>query len=142
MAYRQCAGVTRKGNRCQNGAMPHSAYCGSHTDAQPVQVKFDRMGYNKPMSEESSEMNGLVERQQMLYRMFEIVADRLGKWGKGIDGDGAHYVAKSPFAGEGMVCSNCSFFQGGRMCEIVAGDIAPEAICKLWVIRDGLLKSE
>jgi HK97 family phage prohead protease len=31
------------------------------------------------------------------------------------------------------------FFEGGRGCEVVAGDIAPEGICKLWVIPADLM---
>lgn len=88
----------------------------------------------------SDNTDGLKKREKELYSLFEDVAEKYGKWNKGIKSDGAHYVEKSPFANEGMVCSNCVFFMGGRQCEIVSGDIAPEAICKLWVIRDNLLK--
>lgn len=85
---------------------------------------------------------GLKPREAELYNLFEEVAEKYGKWDKGIKSDGAHYVEVSPFTKEGMVCSNCSFFVGGRQCEIVDGDIAPEAICKLWVIKDSLLKEK
>jgi len=88
----------------------------------------------------SDNTDGLESRQIAMYRMFETVAERMGKWDKSTGPDGAHYVDKSPFASEGMVCSNCSFFQGGRQCEIVKGDIDPAAICKLWVIKGSLLK--
>lgn len=88
-----------------------------------------------------SEMNldGLKKRQIAMYEMFEDVAEKFGKWNRGVGADGAHYVEKSPFAKEGMVCSNCSFFVGGRQCEIVSGDIDPAAICKLWVIKESLI---
>lgn len=85
-------------------------------------------------------MDGLTARQQTMYRMFEDIAEKMGPWDKGVKADGAHYVDKSPFAKEGMICANCAFFKGGRLCEIVAGDIDPYAICKLWVIREELVK--
>ena len=53
--------------------------------------------------------------------------------------DGAHYAAPSPFAAHGMVCANCVFYEGGRQCELVAGDIDPGAICKLWIIPGNLI---
>lgn len=83
--------------------------------------------------------DGLKKRQVELYELFEDVAKKFGQWGKGNGADGAHYVEKSPFQKQGMVCSNCVFFKGGRICEIVKGDIAPEAICKLWIIRESLI---
>ena len=84
--------------------------------------------------------DGLKKRQVELYELFEDVAKKFGHWDQGNGADGAHYVAKSPFQAQGMVCSNCVFFKGGRACEIVGGDIAPEAICKLWIIRESLIK--
>jgi hypothetical protein len=41
-----------------------------------------------------------------------------------------------------MNCANCVFFRGGRKCEIVEGDIAPEALCKFWIIPENLLPEE
>jgi hypothetical protein len=38
-----------------------------------------------------------------------------------------------------MVCSSCIFYEGPRGCEVVEGDIAPEGICKLWIIPAELL---
>lgn len=84
-------------------------------------------------------IEGLRKRQIELYELFEDVAEKFGPWDQGNGADGAHYVAKSPFVRDGMVCSNCVFFKGGRICEIVKGDIAPEGICKLWIIRESLI---
>lgn len=78
-------------------------------------------------------------RQYLMYETFEQIADELGKWSQGTDADGAHYVEQSPFTDEGLVCASCVFYEGGRGCEIVAGDIAPEGICKLWVIAERLI---
>lgn len=77
----------------------------------------------------------LSPRDAALYEAYEKIADEFGVWSQA----DAHYFPESPFADQGMICSNCSLFEGGRLCEVVEGDIAPEGICKLWVIRSGLL---
>lgn len=89
--------------------------------------------------EVDDETTALVPRQVAIYETFKKIAERFGLFDQSTGPDGAHYVAESPFAAEGMVCANCVFFRGGRKCEIVAGDIAPEAVCKLWVIPGQLL---
>jgi hypothetical protein len=81
-------------------------------------------------------------RQQLFYETFEEIADLLGKWDQGIGADGAHYVAESPFAEDGMVCANCWFYEGALACEIVDGEIAPGGVCKLWLIPVELLVGE
>ena len=85
---------------------------------------------------------GLNPRQFAMYEFYEKLAEEFGMFTQGIGANGAHYVAESPFASEGMVCSNCVLFEGGRKCEAVEGDIAPNGICKLWVIREDLLGIE
>lgn len=85
---------------------------------------------------------GLNPRQFVMYELFEKIAEKMGPWDQGIGADGAHYVAQSPFASQGMICSNCVFYEGGKRCEIVEGEIEPAGICKLWVIQEGLLVSE
>jgi len=79
--------------------------------------------------------DALSPRQKALYDSLEGIAETFGMFDQSTGPEGAHYVAVSPFASEGLVCSNCVFFVGGRGCELVAGDIAPEAICKFWVDR-------
>lgn len=69
----------------------------------------------------------------------EGVVELFGKYDQGIGEAGAHYVAASPFAGEGMVCASCAFYEGPRACEIVDGDIDPGGICKRWIIPEQLL---
>jgi dsRNA-specific ribonuclease len=49
---------------------------------------------------------------------------------------------KFPFKEEGLMCSNCVFYIGGGACEIVKGKIEPEAICKLWIIPQELIKNQ
>jgi hypothetical protein len=82
----------------------------------------------------------LAPRQIIMYEFFELIAKKMGKWAQDSGPDGAHYVEEHPFGSKGMKCINCSFFQGGNRCEIVTGEIEPEAICKLWVIRKDLVK--
>jgi hypothetical protein len=82
----------------------------------------------------------LSPRQKVMYEFFELIAKKMGKWEQDSGPEGAHYVEEHPFGNKGMKCINCSFFQGGNRCEIVTGEIKPEAICKLWVIRKDLVK--
>ena len=89
------------------------------------------------MEEETT--HPLSPRQRAQYESTEGVVELFGQYSQGVDADGAHYAAVSPYAAEGMVCSSCVFFEGGRGCEVVAGDIAPEGICKLWVIPSDLM---
>lgn len=89
---------------------------------------------------EQQEM-GLNPRQFTMYDLFETMAEEFGMWDQSTGANGAHYAPadKNPFKEEGLVCSNCVFYEGGKKCEIVSGDIEPEAICKLWIIREELL---
>jgi hypothetical protein len=89
---------------------------------------------------EQQEM-GLNPRQFTMYDLFETMAEEFGMWDQGSGANGAHYMEENPFASEGMKCSNCVFFEGGKKCEIVSGNIEPEAICKLWIIREELLNN-
>lgn len=84
----------------------------------------------------------LNPRQKMLYDYYEEVVGQFGKFDQTALGNGAHYApAKlNPFIKEGLICSNCVYFKGGQGCEIVAGNIEPNAICKLWIIPNELLK--
>ena len=81
----------------------------------------------------------LTPRQVAQYDADESITELFGKYDQGIGPDGAHYVAQSPFADEGMVCSSCAFFEGGNACEIVDGEILPSAICKRWIISGELI---
>jgi HK97 family phage prohead protease len=67
------------------------------------------------------------------------IAELFGQYNQGSGPDGAHYVPESPFADEGLVCSSCAFYEGPRACEVVAGDIDPNGICKKWVIPAALV---
>ena len=93
------------------------------------------------MTDETREMPESIypvtPRQKALYDAVEGVAELFGKFDQGTGPDGAHYVAESPF--DGMVCSSCVLYEGARGCEVVDGDIAPEGVCKLWIIPEALM---
>lgn len=84
----------------------------------------------------------LKPRQQMHYEVLESIAEKYGKWDQTASADGAHYATaeENPFKDKGMICANCIFYEGGQGCEIVSGTIEPEAICKLWIIDESLLR--
>jgi HK97 family phage prohead protease len=82
------------------------------------------------------------KRQETQYEATESIVETYGPYDQTSGPDGAHYVAQSPFAATGLVCSNCAFYEGPRGCEVVAGDIDPNGICKLWVIPGDLIMSE
>lgn len=84
----------------------------------------------------------VTSRQRTFYDAIEMVVEKYGRFDQSVGPDGAHYVEKSPFEDEGLVCSNCLFYSGGRSCEVVEGDIAPEGICKLWQIPAVLVKGK
>jgi HK97 family phage prohead protease len=93
------------------------------------------------MSDEQREMPEsiypMTPRQIALYDALETVAETFGKFDETTGPDGAHYVAESPF--DGLVCSSCAFYEGARACEVVSGDIAPEGVCKFWLIPAALV---
>jgi hypothetical protein len=90
-------------------------------------LMIDRDGY---------EYMNLTARQIMLAEKYEKVAEIFGRFDQSIGPDGAHYMVPddNPFIEEGMACANCVAFRGGGACEWVSGQIAPEGLCKLWVI--------
>lgn len=84
--------------------------------------------------------DGLNPRQRALVDELEGITETFGAFDQTSLADGSHYVAASPFKEQGIACANCVFYKGGRGCEIVAGDIDPEAVCKFWVIPAKLIK--
>ena len=84
----------------------------------------------------------LTAPQVQLYEAFEEIAEELGQFGQDAGPHGSHYMAESPFAEDGMICSNCAFYAGPRACEIVSGDIAPEGVCKFWIIPERLMSEQ
>jgi hypothetical protein len=80
----------------------------------------------------------LSDRQQEQANDLAELAVEYGKFDQNIAEDGAHYVAASanPFKAQGLMCSNCVFYDDLNGCQIVSGVIEPEAICKLWIIPE------
>jgi HK97 family phage prohead protease len=100
-----------------------------------------RIDMNETETRDGEGIYPLTPRQTAQYDADESLVELFGKYDQGIGPDGAHYVAQSPFADDGMVCSSCVFFEGGNACEIVDGEIAPEGICKRWIIAGDLIGS-
>jgi len=76
----------------------------------------------------------LSPRQREMVDCYSDIEETFGAFDQGVGPDGAHYAPISPFASEGLLCQNCVFYRGPRGCQLVAGDIDPNGICKLWVI--------
>lgn len=91
------------------------------------------------MEQRELDLEVFTPRQAAQYSDDEKLVELFGKYDGGVGPDGAHYVAESPFASEGLVCSNCAFYEGPRGCEIVDGDIDPNGICKRWIIPAALV---
>lgn len=109
--------------------------CGTWDDLSDIDIAM-----SEPMDHEDDAPDGLNDRQETLYGVLEQLAYTHGKFDQTAGADGSHYIEESPF--EQMNCANCVFFRGGRKCEIVEGDIAPEALCKFWIIPENLLPEE
>ena len=77
--------------------------------------------------------------QAALYEAYEEIADELGAFDQTSGEHGSHYMPESPFISSGLQCANCAFYAGSRACEIVSGDIAPEGLCKFWIIPERLI---
>ena len=71
------------------------------------------------------------------------IVEQFGMYDQSTDANGSHYAPEeaNPFIQEGLICGNCVFFEGGGACEIVQGEIAANAVCKLWVIPESLVVS-
>jgi HK97 family phage portal protein len=82
------------------------------------------------------ESRALSPANQELYKAQEEIVAENGKWPQ----SEAHYMEKNPFASRGMKCGNCLYFEAGQ-CEVVAGSVSPEGICKLWIIPEEKLSN-
>lgn len=84
----------------------------------------------------------LNPRQKLMYDHYQHIVEMFGKFDQTSKANGAHYAPAeaNPFVEQGMICSNCVFFMGGQGCGIVAGKIEPNAVCKLWIIPEELIK--
>ena len=89
---------------------------------------------------EDSVLELLSPRQRSMVDELGDIEETFGMWDQSSGPEGAHYVAASPFAKNGLLCQNCVFYRGPRGCGLVSGDIDPNGICKLWVIPGSLIK--
>lgn len=117
-----------KANRWNLSAYAKAPKLSAAADGQPA-----------PKDDVSDALNA---RQAALYDAFEQVVEDFGPFDQTSGPAGAHYMAANPFAAEGMKCANCALYAGQRRCEVVSGDIDPEAVCKLWIIPEGLLAQQ
>lgn len=83
----------------------------------------------------ADEKRALSPQNQALYDAQEEIVKKSGRWPQQ-GPSGAHYMEKNPFASRGIACRNCIYYEEGGSCEIVKGAIAPNAICKLWIIPE------
>lgn len=81
---------------------------------------------------------GLAPVQQAQYQAYESIVNQFGQYNQGSGSEGAHYFELNPFVSEGIMCANCVFYGQGA-CEIVAGSIQPQAVCKFWIIPESLI---
>ena len=106
---------------------------------------IDQMMIEAAMAEVESgpeEWAMLNERQREQAKGYAELATEYGMFDQTSKANGAHYApAKAnPFKASGLMCKNCVFFnESNNQCQIVAGPIEPEAICKLWVIPESLI---
>ena len=82
----------------------------------------------------------LTPRQNAISDELCDIVETFGQFDQTSGPDGSHYSAVSPFSDKGLMCQNCVFYCGGRACELVKGDIDPNAVCKFWVIPANLVK--
>lgn len=87
------------------------------------------------------DQDGLSEANSELAGSLQEIAGEYGQWPQG-GPDGAHYLSDNPFAADGIRCSNCVFYEGEGLCHIVSGQIAPNAVCKLWIIPEDRMSDE
>ena len=81
-----------------------------------------------------SAVRALNEHNMVLQESYTAIVSELGKFTQ----SDAHYMTENPFAATGIKCANCVFYSAG-MCSIVEGEIADEAICKLWIIQPEMI---
>jgi hypothetical protein len=92
-----------------------------------------------PNEIEMDEWNELSPRQQDMVEHTVEVVEEFGQYNQGSGGDGAHYFdgSKNVFKAQNIMCGNCIFYnEDAGDCLVVAGNIDPEGLCKLWIIPE------
>lgn len=96
------------------------------------------------LSRDAEEFAMLNDRQKKQVEDLAELTAEYGMFDQTTGSNGAHYASadNNPFKSEGLKCGNCVFFnEASNQCQIVAGVIEAEAVCKLWVIPEQLLQS-
>lgn len=104
-------------------------------------AQMEKAGDKRDIGEEGveEEYGGVLsERDIATAEAYEAIAEEIGPWMPAA----AHYVADNPFSAKGINCRNCVFFETEGRCYIVSGAIAPEAVCKLWIIPEDRMSEE
>jgi len=105
------------------------------------EMKVAQMGEKRDIDEESveEEYSGVLsERDLATAEAYEGIAEEMGPWMPAA----AHYVSENPFAKNGIACRNCVFFETEGACYIVSGEIAQDAVCKLWIIPEDRMSEQ
>lgn len=92
--------------------------------------------------DEAMEWASLTDRQKKQAEDTAELALEYGMFDQSSGANGAHYAPAdaNPFKADGLICQNCIFFdEATSRCQVVAGEIEAEAICKLWIIPDNVI---
>ena len=83
----------------------------------------------------------LVPEERDLAEAILEVVEKHGKFNEDETGVWAGYTpaTENEVASIGVVCSNCVFYQGGDLCQIIALPVEPMGKCRLAVIPDGIV---
>lgn len=119
---------------------------GPSSEGGPANTANTGSGYDPTVDPQMGEEDDVTsmehplnERQSCLDECIDMVVERFGQFEQDAGPNGAHYMPESPFAAQGIVCANCTFYDGMRSCETVKGDIDPAGVCKLWIIPADLV---
>ena len=94
------------------------------------------------VEDESMEWVSLTDRQKEQAKDTAELATEFGMFDQTSGANGAHYAPadQNPFKADGLRCANCIFFdEANNQCQVVAGSIEPDAVCKLWIIPESVL---
>jgi hypothetical protein len=85
----------------------------------------------------------LTEAEKSFHDALQGVSDEYGKFGDGSSGDGKDIFIQFVKAednedlSKGVKCGNCSFYQGGKKCSIIAQSVEDGGRCRLINIAPG-----
>jgi signal peptide peptidase SppA len=116
-----------------------NSFAGMPVSSTSLYASANKSGKKAMISKKATELDDsvlklLTPRQKEMVDGYIDVEELFGEFDQTSGPDGSHYSAVSPFAADGLLCQNCVFYRGPRGCGLVAGDIDPNGICKLWVI--------